>query len=486
MVYFLPLLAAAFLLALLSVPWKKRALLLASVAFAASFGLAGFASLAVMAMLVWSAVRSMFRVPVAQRRVIAGVATVLLLLPLVVFKNYFGASSLLPALLRGSGAAASPGFSFAPVGLSFFTFRALGLLFDTAQRRIERAPSFRDTINFLFFFPQLLSGPIERAGRFLPQLDVDTAPEYRRIVDGMILIAVGVFMKGVIADRLSIHVDAVFAHPAAATRSDALLAFYFSAIQIYCDFSGYTNIALGLCAVLGFDAAVNFRQPYMASSISDFWNRWHMSLSFWLRDFLFLPLAYAGDRRLAGRLPARKTRERAVYTLCALVTMTVCGVWHGAAPTFVVWGLLFGIYLALGRVSKPLRARMWRVTGLAPGHPLRRVAAIAVTFHLVSFSWVLFRAASIGDSWIFFSTLVGPSTRALASISPMTQADVMLSLLLCAAVYAVQYFQEQGQLLAALASRRPALRWAVYTLLIVGIEMLTVTQGPVRFAYAAF
>ncbi|MDH3682050.1 MAG: MBOAT family protein [Acidimicrobiia bacterium] len=290
-----------------------------------------------------------------------------------------------------------------PVGISFFTFQALSYVVDLHRRTLEPRPLL-DFAVYLSFFPQLVAGPIVRASEFLPQLD--RPRDAVDVNEAAWLIGRGLFKKMVVASYLAQEVvDPVFASPATADRIELLLAFYGYAIQIYADFSGYTDIAIGIALLLGFRFPSNFDQPYRARSIQDFWHRWHQTLSRWLRDYLYVPL---GGNRIS---------ELATYRNL-LATMVLGGLWHGAAWTFVIWGAIHGLALCAGRLAERAPER-WRIR---PGP----VLGWLVTFHVVCVAWVLFRAPTFETAW---SVLVGLVTAPIGS-----SVNVAAALLIAAAL----------------------------------------------------
>ena len=267
-----------------------------------------------------------------------------------------------------------------PVGISFFTFQAISYTVDVKRGLIEPA-SLLDTAIYLSFFPHLVAGPIVRAREFLPQLATPRDPSRVAVSSGLMLIGMGLVKKVVIADYLGrTVVDPVFGVPAAYHGADVLLAGYAYAAQIYCDFSGYTDIAIGLALTMGFVFPQNFNSPYRATGFRDYWRRWHMTLSRFLRDFLYIPLG--GSRK--GRLFTYRN---------LLITMVLGGLWHGAAWTFVIWGAYHGVGLILehvlkGRFSKtPVWLRWF------------------FTFHLVIVGYFIFRSQNIGVVWSLFKRL---------------------------------------------------------------------------------
>lgn len=267
-----------------------------------------------------------------------------------------------------------------PVGISFYTFQALSYVIDVYWGKAEGRKNYIDLSLYVAFFPQLVAGPIERATHLLPQLEKKRNFSFDWAVTGINLIAWGFFKKLVIADNCAIYVDGIFKNvPGALTpfSGEVLLAIYAFALQIYCDFSAYSDIARGCAKLMGIDIIINFKRPYLATSFSDFWRRWHVSLSEWIRDYIYIPLG-----------GSRCSTKRVAFNL--ILTMFLGGLWHGAAWTFVFWGLLHGIYLA---VQRPVTAMFSFASGKIWQYILRPIK-IFVVFQLVCFGWLLFRAES--------------------------------------------------------------------------------------------
>ena len=325
-----------------------------------------------------------FRGTDTQARIVA--AGVALNLVVLGFFKYFGwFTEEMNTLLRASGLAREiPLFEIVlPVGISFFTFQGISYIVDLHRGDLDRARPLIDVMFFISFFPHLVAGPIVRASSFLPQLEKPQNPERVFVGLGLLLILWGVFKKAVVAHWLAVHlVDKAFFDPTAFGTIDLAAAVYGYAVQIYCDFSAYSDIAIGVAALLGYRFQRNFNQPYRALTLSDFWRRWHMSLSSWLRDYLYIPL---GGNRGGGYRPYRNL----------LLTMVLGGIWHGAAWKFVIWGALHGGMLGLERAISN-----WRGASSAPlptsERPLwRRVLAMLAIFHFVCFCWIFFRADTV-------------------------------------------------------------------------------------------
>jgi alginate O-acetyltransferase complex protein AlgI len=297
-----------------------------------------------------------------------------------------------------------------PVGISFYTFMAISYVVDTYRGELVPA-SFARFAVFQAFFPHLVAGPIVRASELLPQLERPRDP--RRVDTGraFLLILSGLFLKVVIANHVATAiVDDVFAAPGSYSSLEVLVAIYGYAVQIFADFCGYTNIAIGLALLLGFRFPQNFASPYTAVSLQDFWRRWHMTLSRWLRDYLYIPLG--GSRK--GRLLTYRN---------LMATMLLGGLWHGAAWTFVVWGGIHGAGLAVERFARDRRAA--RGLPVRPDTALRRWVGRVVTFHVVCFAWIFFRASSFERAGEVIEQLF----TAWGRPSPLVTTSVVLAIL---------------------------------------------------------
>ena len=274
-----------------------------------------------------------------------------------------------------------------PVGISFYTFQAVGYSIDVYRGTIRAEKSFSTYALFVSFFPQLVAGPIERASNLLPQFHVEHNFDADDVTEGIKQMVWGFFMKLCVADILSSYVDAVYNNVANHNGTSMLLATFFFAFQIYCDFAGYSNIAIGAARVMGFRLMENFRQPYLSLSIKEFWRRWHISLSSWFTDYLYIPLG--GNRVKYGRHLAN-----------LMITFLVSGLWHGANWTFVLWGALHGTYLILENI--------FRKYVYAPKNEtvISRLFSNLICFVLVCFAWIFFRSNTIEDSFLIVKTIL--------------------------------------------------------------------------------
>ncbi|MCS4044609.1 D-alanyl-lipoteichoic acid acyltransferase DltB (MBOAT superfamily) [Salinibacter ruber] len=362
-----------------------------------------------------------------------------------------------------------------PVGISFYTFQTLAYTIDVYRGKQKPEHHLGRFALYVSFFPQLVAGPIERSQRLLPQFRQPKSFDYQRVVDGLKLMVWGFFKKLVIADRLAIYVNEVYGAPEAYGAWPALVATYFFAFQIYCDFSGYSDIAIGAAQVMGYNLMENFRRPYHAKSINEFWHRWHISLSSWFRDYLYIPLG-------GNRVPKRR------WYFNLFTVFVISGLWHGAAWTFVVWGALHGGYLILGIVTKDFRDTMWdqlerfadpveghTVAGwshLIPSIPnLRRYISVVVTFHLVLFGWIFFRANTIRDAALIIEKILQIGGERIAGITDVALGTTGFTIGLGAVGFMelVQFWERKVDMRHFLTSRPAVVRWSVYYGLVLAI-----------------
>jgi len=291
-----------------------------------------------------------------------------------------------------------------PVGISFYTFQAISYVMDVDRGQVQARRNPADVFLYISFFPQLVAGPIVRAAHFLPQIDAPTRPDAAARATAVVLILSGLFKKMVVANYLSVLlVDPVFGFPDGQNWASALAAVLGYAVQIYCDFSGYSDIAIGIALLLGYRFHRNFDQPYRAASLRDFWQRWHISLSSWIRDYLYIPLG--GNRG---------TRFRQTATLMA--TMTLAGLWHGAGWTFVLWGFLHGAGLA---AERSLRRAGLVLPGFLGG---------AAAFGFVVLMWIPFRSASLTDALGLFAAFGRSEAMAAPALTPFALSLIAIGL----------------------------------------------------------
>lgn len=358
-----------------------------------------------------------------------------------------------------------------PIGISFHVFQSVSYTIEVYRGTLRAERHYGYLALYVLYFPQLVAGPIERAQNLLHQLRETHRFEYQRVVSGLRLILLGLFKKVVIADHLAHLVNPIYANPSGFSGPQVLLATYCFAIQIYCDFSGYTDIARGAARVMGVELMKNFDGPYLARSIPEFWRRWHISLSTWFRDYLFIPLG--GSRVSAPRV-----------ALNLSIVFLISGFWHGAAWTFVFWGFLHGVYVVSSFFTANLRAAWVRSIRLDRLPRFHSVIQILITFHLVCLSWVFFRAETFASALAVLHQLpkdwVVPLTRGIGfgMVELVALATVVV-------VWLITRLLRQGRSGEEfLGTLKPTTRWACYLLLGTGIVLLG--AKPENFVYFQF
>ncbi|MGM0499181.1 MAG: MBOAT family O-acyltransferase [Bacillota bacterium] len=368
-----------------------------------------------------------------------------------------------------------------PVGISFYTFQTLSYTIDVYRGDKEAEKHFGIFALYVSFFPQLVAGPIERSTRLLPQfkkkIDFDSA----RVASGLQLMLWGFFKKVVVADRLALYVNGVYNNLDGLEGMTLILATVFFAFQIYCDFSGYSSIAIGAARVMGFDLMTNFKRPYYAKSIPEFWRRWHISLSTWFKDYLYIPLG--GNRVKKGR-----------YYFNLFVTFLVSGLWHGAAWTFVIWGGLHGLYQIISISTVKIRKNIKSMIGINKLPLLNKWWQVLVTFSLVNFGWIFFRANSLADAVYVVNNLFSSLGTQLSSWENfraavigygLNQSELIIAISVIIIMESVHLMQRKVSVREFLNQKPLVFRWAAYYALIILILALGV-YGETEFIYFQF
>ncbi|OPZ73278.1 MAG: Peptidoglycan O-acetyltransferase [bacterium ADurb.Bin478] len=358
-----------------------------------------------------------------------------------------------------------------PVGISFYTFQSLSYTIDVYRGLIPVERHFGRFLLYVTFFPQLVAGPIERAKNLLPQLMGKFAFDYERVTSGLKLMAWGFFKKLVIADRLAVYVNTVYSQPQDFTGWPVWLATYFFAFQIYCDFSGYSDIAIGAARVMGFTLMENFHRPYYAKSIREFWHRWHISLSTWFKDYLYIPLG--GNRVAVWR-----------WQVNLFLVFLISGLWHGANWTFLVWGALHGFYSLSAVWTRAGRKALTTRLGLEHRPGLLKLMRVAVTFHLVCFAWIFFRADTLADALTLLKNMLIFSADHQSVALGRVETAVAIGALLI--LESVQWLQRRGSIDRLLREKPVVLRLAVYSGLLLLILLFGRMETEQQFIYFQF
>ncbi len=366
-----------------------------------------------------------------------------------------------------------------PMGISFFTFQAVGYVIDVYYNKIKPIKSYFIFSLYITFFPQLVAGPIERSKNLIPQFFEKHKFDLDRAVYGVKIMLFGFFKKVVIADRVAVLVNTVYNSPNNFSGMYYIVATLLFAFQIYCDFSGYSDIAIGSANVLGFDLMKNFKNPYLSKSIKEFWRKWHISLSTWFMDYVYIPL---GGSRCSKFKNYRNL----------IITFLVSGLWHGANWTFVLWGFIHGVFLVIGRITGKARASIKKALHLE--NKFGNLLSMAVTFILVCLTWVFFRANTISDVFYIFSHLFDNAsmwfTRQYAyELLTTTGLNLMeIKIIVLALIFLVlsECFSGEEQVYDCIERRNIAVRFLFYIILATFIIGAGVFYNAGEFIYFQF
>lgn len=367
-----------------------------------------------------------------------------------------------------------------PVGISFYTFEAVGYIIDVYRGNIKAEKNLPKYALFIAFFPQLLAGPIERAKHMLDQFQIKHSFNYEKIKSGLLLILWGLFQKLVVADRLSKLVDTVFSNPDSYRGFYVVIASIFFTFQIYCDFSGYSDMAVGVARVLGIELTKNFERPYFSRSIREFWRRWHITLCSWFKDYLYIPLG--------GNRCSKIKNYRNI-----MIVFIVSGLWHGAALNFIVWGTLHGAYQVIEKVMEPLSKKVikkFKINTEAFGYKFYQVIR---TFILVDFAWIFFKANSLSAAFKLINNMFYFNPWVLRDGSiynlGLTDKEFGISILGIVVILVVNLLQRKNNLYWWLQSKNMAARWSVYlaaALIIIIFGVYGPEYNPQQFIYFQF
>ena len=403
-------------------------------------------------------------IQVGQRKKLIWLFALLGLLPLLVFKYYNFINESIFDLLSAIGLRFQlPGLNWViPMGISFFTFQALGYLFDVYYKRISAEKDFLTYALFISFFPSIVAGPINKASLVIPQLKAMRPYfDYGKAVGGLKMLLWGMFMKVVVADRMGLYVDTVLPNYMHYTGVTCFAASVFYTIQIYADFAGYSLMAIGVGKTLGFELTENFRRPYFAVSVTDFWRRWHISLSTWLKDYVYIPMG-----------GSRCSKIRNYWNI--FVTFLVSGIWHGANWTFIVWGIWHGLFQIIEKILGQQKCEYGA---------FGKTVKIIITFLLVNFAWIFFRMPTLSDA-------CGVIGRIFDFSLPMTFfSDSMTTMFFMIFGIVVLLFKDVMDEFFPAQSKRlkeiGMLRWGMYVFILSAI-LLTGVFGADQFIYANF
>lgn len=369
---------------------------------------------------------------------------------LVYFKyaNFFIESFVDAFKLFGSNIEVSTLNIILPVGISFYTFQTLSYTIDIYRKQLKPTGNLLAFFSFVAFFPQLVAGPIERASHLLPQFYKTYKFNYNQVKSGLLLMAFGLFKKMVIADRAAVLVNQVYNNPGDYHGYETIIATVLFAFQIYCDFSGYSDIAIGAARTMGFDLMKNFDSPYFSKSITEFWRRWHISLSTWFRDYVYIPLG-----------GSRNGKYKTYFNL--FIVFLVSGLWHGAAMTFVIWGAIHGIFIVVEKALTKIRKKIFT----SKKHVLNYVLALPFTFIIVCFAWVFFRANSFKDALLIIKNSFQNGAEANIYNLGLVKHEFSLLVIMIILLVSFELIHKKMNVSKLLSRLYLPLRWSFYLII---------------------
>lgn len=398
-----------------------------------------------------------------QDKLLLLIGIILTLSPLIVFKylNFINVSIADGLSLLGIHVGIMGLNWVLPIGLSFFTLQAIGYLYDVYKRQVEVENNWWDYMLFVSFFPQIASGPISKAKDLLPQIKAQRTFNYGQAVQGLKWILWGMFMKVVMADRVGIYADTIFNNYEHLSGLSCFMGSLLYTLQIYGDFAGYSFMAVGVGELLGFELVNNFRRPYLSQSITEFWHRWHISLSTWLKDYIYIPLG-----------GSHCSKARNYWNI--LVTFLVSGLWHGANWTFIVWGGLHGVFQIIEKMMKLQRPTSMGIT---------KVVRIIVTFLLVNFAWVFFRMPTLNDAIEMISRMIINHDITIAEITPAMALFIIMSVFIVVLKDFMDEFCNRKHTM--FHHQNVIIRWSVY-IVMVGMILTCGVFDASQFIYVNF
>jgi D-alanyl-lipoteichoic acid acyltransferase DltB (MBOAT superfamily) len=405
---------------------------------------------------------------------------------LVIFKyyNFFIDGFINLVSLAGYNLTRSTTKIIVPLGISFYIFLSLSYIIDIYKRNLNANRNIIEVLLTLSFFPIILAGPIQRPVLLLPQISKKREFNYNQAVDGLKQILWGLFVKVVIADNLGVYADDFFHNFSHYSGSSLLLGAVFYSVQIYADFSGYSDMAIGVAKLFGFSLMRNFAYPYLSRDINEFWKRWHMSLTTWFRDYLFLPISFAVSWRIKGEKHFFIKTELFIYIIASTITWFLTGLWHGANYTFIVWGLIHGFFLIVYRMQKNPRKKFLKRIGFTNNHLAIIIFETILTLCIVITAWIFFRAENIGHAVKYLSGIFSKSLFSIPQFPNMSRALVLIFLII-GFIFIEWQGREQQYAISNLGVKWNRLfRYALYYAIVIAIIYFSGKQQ--QFIYFQF
>lgn len=398
-----------------------------------------------------------------KQKILIYAGVILTLLPLLIFKYYNFLNEICINLLQKYNLYwPLSGLNWAiPIGISFFTFQALGYLWDVYYGRIKAEHNWWDYMLFVAFFPQIASGPISKANDLLPQIKAQRTFNYSQIIQGFKWLLWGMFLKVVLADRLGLYVDTVYSNYHYESGISCLIASLLYSFQIYGDFAGYSLMAIGVARILGFNLINNFNRPYFSSSITEFWHRWHISLSIWLKDYIYIPLG-----------GSRCNKFKNYYNI--FITFLVSGIWHGANWTYIIWGILHGLFQIIEKMLKLQKV---------PSRTGIKITRIIITFTLVNFIWIFFRLPNLHDA---FNVIIKIFTEHSSNLFLPAKTNLLFMLMALIVVIIKEITEEFfPHKIRLFNNKNRIIRWSSYLIVTIIILLCGVFDSG-QFIYVSF
>jgi alginate O-acetyltransferase complex protein AlgI len=371
-----------------------------------------------------------------------------------------------------------------PVGISFYTFLSISYLIDIRRGTIVSTRDIISVLLALSFFPIILAGPIQRPASLLPQIATKREFDYSQAVNGLKQILWGLFAKIVIADNLAIYVDDIFDNYSLYSGSTLLVGIVFYSVQIYADFSGYSDISIGVARLLGFNLDRNFAYPYFSQNISEFWKRWHISLTTWIRDYVFMPLSFSLSWKIRGERVLLIKKDFFIYVTASIATWFLTGLWHGANYTFIAWGMIHGIFLILHRWQIKPRKRVLKKLGISKDNIALSIVETLLTLCIIALSWVFFKADDINHALLYIERVLSNSIFSIPSFPGMSMSVIIMFFGASLFIFERIGYNQQYAIASLGTKSKRWIRWSFYLILIAAIFIL---QGQEQqFIYFQF
>jgi len=418
---------------------------------------------------------------IKRRWLIAGVAVNIGVLGLFKYFNFFISSFIDLISLAGYNLPESSLKIILPLGISFYTFLSLSYIIDIYKNNLVADRNVINVLLTLSFFPIILAGPIQRPHTLLPQITGSREFNISKAKDGLRQILWGLFVKIAIADKLALHADNIFLNFTGFQGSTLFVGAVFYAIQIYCDFSGYSNIAIGTAKLFGFSLMKNFAYPYFAKDITEFWKRWHISLTSWFRDYLFLPVSFSLSWKIKTEKVLLINTDLFIYIVASIVVWFLTGLWHGANYTFIIWGIIHGLFLIIYQWQRKPRKKFFKKLGITNNNKLIITIETILTLFIVLLAWIFFRSDNVYDASLFIGRIFSKSFFSFPELFPVDM--ILLTALFIFAEW-LQRDKEHTLQIERTVKYRP-IRWGIYYM-IVALVLLFLGESQQDFIYSQF